>query len=485
MQNFKWARFMAAAIVSLVLTACGGISDPAPTAAPVPDMPTGLAASTVPDGFGLTWAAVTATAGGGAVTYRVLVDQDGDGPLAPVARDIVLTSASYTVTGTFELSAADARYSVQACNASGCGTPSASVAIGVSLPSFLLAAPARADSNPSVVVLSADGSTMAVGVANDSSAATGINGNQADTSAPYSGAIFVYTRSGGAWVQQAYLKMDTGQILSNFGAVIALSRDGSTLAAGASDFIGGGRAFIFSRSGGTWSQQARLVNTGPEADPNDRLGGSIALSADGNTVAVGDPVEDLYNGSVYVYTRAGTAWSQQARVKTGTPGDHNLGTSVALSADGNTMAVGAPIDASNALGVGGDELDTSAAYSGAAYVFTRTGSTWTKQAFLKASLLSENFGWSVAISADGNTVAVGAIQESNGVDAVGATYVFARASGAWIAQARQQSATSGANNEFGRVVALSLDGTLLAVSAKGSSYLYARSAGAWSARASF
>jgi hypothetical protein len=151
----------------------------------------------------------------------------------------------------------------------------------------------------------------------------------------------------------------------------------------------------------------------------------------------GDDTVDA--GAVYVFTRSGTTWSQQAYVKASNtgPGDA-FGSSVALSADGSALAVGAFRESSAAIGIGGDQGDDSAFFASAVYVFTRSGTTWSQQAYLKASNTGEGdeFGTSVALSADGSTLVVGAIDEfsaatgiggnqaNNSAPNAGAVYVF-------------------------------------------------------------
>ena len=158
-----------------------------------------------------------------------------------------------------------------------------------------------------------------------------------------------------------------------------------------------------------------------------------------------------YNaGAVYVFTRNGANWTQQAYVKASNAGngDH-FGNVVALSADGNTMAVSAYWESGGATGVNGNQNDNSIPQAGAVYVFTRSGTTWTQQAYIKASNTGnagvgdvpgdgDQFGFSLALSDDGNTLAVGATSEdsvANGINgnqkddstsSAGAVYVFAR-----------------------------------------------------------
>jgi hypothetical protein len=362
----------------------------------------------------------------------------------------------------------------------------------------------------SSVALSSDGGTLAVGACREASNATGINGNQADNSASYAGAVYVFTRSGSVWSQQAFVKASNTGANDQFGSSVALSSDGGTLAVGApgedssatgingsqsdNSATDSGAVYVFTRAGSVWSQQAYLKasNTGA----SDRFGSSVAISSDGGTLAVGAYYEDsnatgingnqadnsaTESGAVYVFTRSGSVWSQQAFVKASNTGaSDQFGSSVALSDDGGTFAVGAPAEASNATGINGNQADNSAIDSGAVYVFTRSGSVWSQQAFVKASNTggaNEHFGASVALSSDGGTLAVGAHgedsnatgingnQADNSASYAGAVYVFTRSGSVWSQQAFVKASNTGAYDSFGVSVALSGDGGTLAVGA--------------------
>ncbi|MFN9028966.1 MAG: SdrD B-like domain-containing protein, partial [Betaproteobacteria bacterium] len=383
----------------------------------------------------------------------------------------------------------------------------------------------------SAVALSADGSTLAVGAYGEASAATGINGNQADNSAPGSGAVYVYTRSGGTWVQQAYLKGSNSSSGSVFGNDLALSDDGSTLAVGAAG-EGSGAVYVYTRSGSTWSQQAYVKAS--NADFGDRFGRAVALSGDGSTLAVGAYMEDsaatgingnqadnsaIDSGAVYVYTRSGSTWNQQAYVKASNTDAYDyFGYTVALSADGSTLAVGAYMEDSAATGINGNQANNSAESSGAVYVYARSGSTWSQQAYVKASNTEAGdfFSVAVALSADGNTLAVGAMlehsaatgingnQANNSAGSSGAVYVYARSGSTWNQQAYVKASNTDAYDYFGYAVALSADGSTLAVGAaseasaatgingnqannsaieSGAVYVYTRSGSTWNQRA--
>ena len=123
-----------------------------------------------------------------------------------------------------------------------------------------------------------------------------------------------------------------------------------------------------------------------------------------------------------MFTRAADAWKQQAYVKaSNTDAEDRFGWSVALSGDGDTLAVGALFEDSAASGVGGGQADNTATNSGAAYVFTRAAGIWKQQAYVKASNTggSDWFGQSLALSGDGDTLAVGAVYEDSAATGIG------------------------------------------------------------------
>lgn len=343
--------------------------------------------------------------------------------------------------------------------------------------------------------LSVNGDILAVGAPQEDSA-----GAPTDNSAVDAGAIYVFTRAGNTWAQQEYIKASNTEAGDWFGRGVALSADGSTLAVAANgeDGAGGneadnsaenaGAAYVFTRNANTWTQQAYLKAS--NAEFWDLFGSSVALSADGNTLAVGANSEDSgagqgdnsasQAGAVYMFTRTANAWTQEAYLKASNSGsDQLLGRSVALSADGNTLAVGAHLEDSAAIGINGEQDNMSAADSGAAYVFTRSGKAWSQQAYVKPSntFQGSNFGESVSISADGNIIAVGAKDEdsmslgvggeqiNNLSSGAGAAYVFTRAANIWSQQAYVKAPNTDADDSFGASVALSGDGNVLAIGA--------------------
>jgi len=375
---------------------------------------------------------------------------------------------------------------------------------------YVKASNTRADDNfGEALALSADGNTLLVTAPLEDSAATGINGNQADASATNAGAVYVFTRNAGAWSQQAYLKAGNAYANAYFGWSIATSNDGNTVAVGAvgdaSNATGlngnganhsaadAGAAYVFGRSGNTWSQLAYVKASNTNA--GDNFGAAVALNAAGDRLAVGAPFESSNAtgiggnqtdnssedaGAVYVFSRSGGSWSQQAYVKaSNTVAGANFGNALALDASGNMLAVGAPYETSSATGINGNQADTSAAFAGAVYVFQRSGSAWSQQAYVKASNTNQhdNFGSALALSQDGTVLAVGAIGESsaavgldgnqadNSRDGVGAVYLFRAASNNWSQLRYIKPATAGQGGEFGSAIAFSSDTNTLAISA--------------------
>lgn len=358
------------------------------------------------------------------------------------------------------------------------------------------------------LALSADGQTLVVGAPQEGSAATGIDGAASDDTAENAGAVYVFARSGASWSQQAYVKASNTAAGDRFGATVALSGDGHTLAVGApgedsaattvhgdeadNSALESGAVYLFARSGAAWSQQVYVKASNTDAD--DGFASALALSADGNTLAVGAPAEasaatgidgdgddDTADnaGAVYVFARPSSGWVQQAYVKASNAGAHDhFGHSVSLSADGATLAVGAPFEDSRATGVDGTP-DEAAFDSGAAYVFTRRASEWSEQAFVKSSNtgVEDYFGWPVALSADGQVLAVAAAAEDGAGTGVGAeqqdgeansgaAYVFVREASGWSQVSYAKASNTDANDGFGHDLALSGDGQTLAVGAQ-------------------
>ena len=276
--------------------------------------------------------------------------------------------------------------------------------------------------------------------------------------------------------QQGNKLVGTGNTGSSYqGRSVAISADGNTaIVGGDMDNSNQGAAWIYIRSGSTWSQQGiKLVGTGNSGAANQ--GRSVAISADGNTAIVGGFGDNSYQGAVWVYTRSGSTWSQQGSKLVGT-GVSNIaarqGWAVALSADGNTALIGGWQDNST---------------KGATWVFTRSGSTWSQQGSkLVGTIVSSGTkqGYSVALSADGNTAIIGGIGENSGK---GASWIFTRSGTTWSQQGSELVGTGGSSDaQQGCSVVLSADGNTAMVggyannSGIGAAWVFIRSTGTWS-----
>jgi len=274
-----------------------------------------------------------------------------------------------------------------------------------------------------------------------------------------------------------------------FGSSVALSADGNTALVGApGDSGGAGAAWVFTRSGSLWSQQGEKL-TGASATGAARFGGSVALSADGDTALIGGARDAEGVGASWVFTRAGSIWAQQGEKLTGAgeSGPGAFGRSVALSADGSTALIGGPMDRPIAQGA-----------VGAAWVFTRSNATWSQQGEKltgAGEIGPALFGSSVAVSADGNTAMIGA--PNNGY-CLGAAWILVRSGGVWGQQALLRGAYEGSacddgpddgssdELQFGRGVALSADGNVGLVSKPfldalrlGGASIYTRAGSSW------
>jgi trimeric autotransporter adhesin len=335
------------------------------------------------------------------------------------------------------------------------------------------------------------GDTIAVGAFAEDSAATGINGVQTNnfSNGSNSGAVYVFFRTGTTWAQQAYIKASNTNSGDIFGVAVALS--GDTLAVGApqedsnASGVGGNQAdnslndagavYVYVRNAGVWSQQAYLKSSNPGGD--DLLGAALDLS--GDTMVVGAPGEASnatavngnqnndslpYAGAAYIFVRTAGVWSQQAYLKPANPRlESEFGFSVSVAAD--VAVVGAPFEDSSSTGVNSSSNE-SAENAGAAYVFSRVGNVWSRQAYLKASNTGagDQFGRCVAV--DGELVLVGATledsnaqgldgdQSNNAFTESGAAYSFTRADGSWTQDSYIKASNTGTGDGFGLAIAI-------------------------------
>jgi hypothetical protein len=322
----------------------------------------------------------------------------------------------------------------------------------------------------SSVSLSGDGDTAIIGGAGD-------NGGV--------GATWVFARSDGVWTQQGPKLVGTGEV-GPFGAgqgySVALSADGNTaIVGGPGDDNQTGAAWVFTRSDGVWSQQAKLVGTGALGPRGAVQGQSVSLSGDGNTAIVGGPGDGFsgidYAGAAWVFTRSGGVWSQQAKlVGTGAVGGATQGISVSLSGDGNTAIVGG----------GNDNRGSGEVGHGATWVFTRSDGVWTQQAKLVGTSVGPlEQGVSVSLSSDGSTAIAGGPLALDSSGNVGATWVFTRSHGLWNQQAILVGTGAVGDAFQGLSVSLAGDGNTAIVGGPGddnqtgAAWVFTRSDGLW------
>lgn len=329
---------------------------------------------------------------------------------------------------------------------------------------------------------------------------------------PDAGAVYVYVRDGGAWTQQARLTASNADEYDGFGYAVALHQD--TLAVGAiyerssatgvdgdqadNGTYSAGAVYVFTRTGGTWSQQAyvKASNTGFE----DHFGDRIALY--GDTLVVGVESEDSSgtgvdgdqsddgaedSGAVYVFEREGGAWAQQAYLKSSNSQARDwFGRGVAVFED--TLVVGARGEDSGAPGIDADQTDESASGSGVVYVFTRAGATWTQQTYVKSPAPAPNDGFGGSVALDGDTLVVGAAYDDGEATDSGAVFVYERAGRDWTLRARLTSPQPAELQYFGSALSLHEDALAVGVpfdagnasAASGAVYLFRRCDGAWS-----
>jgi hypothetical protein len=305
-----------------------------------------------------------------------------------------------------------------------------------------------------------------------------IAARSADTGANLSqGSAYVFVRTGSSWTQQQKLLAADGAASDQFGFSVAIS--GETIVVGASRSrigpeIEAGSAYVFVRTGTAWSQQQKLIAS--DAEDFDRFGSSVAIS--GETIVVGAPeiLDAHYSGSAYVFVRIGVSWSQQQKLALSGE-DDMFGTDVAIS--GETIVIGVWLD-----DIGANQNQ------GSAHVFVRTGTVWSQQQKLTASdgTGEDYFGKAVAIS--GETIVVGSYNDRVGSNfAQGSAYVFA-CGGAqhWTEQAKTTSPNGAIRDGFGSSVAISGETIVISASGddiganinQGSVYVFVRTGINWS-----
>jgi hypothetical protein len=459
----------------------------------------------------------------GVTSFKLTQNSVSSGGVAHVYPSVPGTATQTTLdVSVHRVDWNDARFVVTACNGVFCSdsAPIDATTISQQAITYLKASnPSPGDRFGHSLAVSGDGTIIAVGSQDESSNATGINGDQNNKLAPNAGAVYVYAKTAQGWVQQAYVKASNTKAGNLFGDDVALNFDGSVLVVGATvessrgkgvngdqdqstpttQQIGTGAAYVFRRSGTTWTQHAYLKAS--NAGGAQFFGHSVSVNLEGTIIAVGawgdnsgarvvngdqTGVAAPGSGAAYVFVGNANGWTQQAYIKASNAdaGDE-LGLKVKLSGRGDVLAVSAVREASGAGGVNGNQADNSLPMAGAVYVFARDGDDlWAQQAYIKASNPDslDLFGIGLAMNQSGDVLAVGApsegsnaegldgIQTDNSKIASGAVYMFTHEQSGWVQRAYIKPSNTTAlppGLYFGDGVWLSRSGTSLAVSAWG------------------
>jgi len=274
------------------------------------------------------------------------------------------------------------------------------------------------------------------------------------------GAVWVYVLRAGIYTFEASIVPADAATGDQIGLSVALSADGNTLGFGGPLRNLTGAAWVYARVAGVWTLQAEL--TGSPATTEDSQGSHVALSADGNTFAVGSPGTNSGLGQTFVFVRSGGTWTQQGSALVGTDivGVAYQGSIVSLDVYGNTLAIG---------GDGSDDSNI-----GAAWIFVRingvSGPVWAQQGpkLVGTGVIGgiSSQGASLALSKNGNTLLSGGVDDNS---SAGAVWVFARYDGVWTQLMKLTSSDAFVTTGFGGALALDADGTTAAIGGSGNS----------------
>ena len=430
--------------------------------------------------------------------YRLLENPDGHSGFTQVGDDI----PAGTLDATRDIAVhifnwIDAQYQVEACNLTGCTTSGVVTATAVMLDTIGYFKASNTDAKDEfgrTVALSADGQTLAVGSSYESSAATGIDGDQADNLAQRAGAVYVFRNGSSGWEQAAYIKASNAEAGDGFGSDVALSGNGDTLVVGTSwedsSAIGvdgdqsdnsaesAGAVYVFEFDGATWSQTAYVKPSNTE--PLNYFGAAVAVSEDGSMMAVGAPMDwEQYvgRGVVYLFALESDQWVEKQILDPPVATGERFGEVIALSGNGERLAVLKP-----------EMRDADFPLNGV-YVYRNNGDQWALETLLESSNIDpgDRFGLGgIAFNDDGTILAAGAPGESssaggingdqndNSAQDAGAAYVFSYDGETWNQQAYVKALNPDPGDLFGWPVALSADGrTLTAGDSPGAASVFA------------
>ena len=314
----------------------------------------------------------------------------------------------------------------------------------------------------SSVAMATDGTRIVVG-------AYGSDVTTTDT-----GAAYIFSRTGTTWTQEAKLTASDRLASDYFASTVAMDKTCTRVICGVyySDPGGlnaAGAAYVYVRSGTTWTQEAKLLASDRAA--NEYFGTSVSMNGDGTLAMVGCPAKSNSTGAVYIYSRATTTWTQEAKLlaSDGVTSD-NFGSTCAMS----DVATGCRVIIS---------AHGKSSFAGAAYVFLRTGTTWAQEAKLLPSVAvaGDSFGYNVSISFNGDRIILGAQSFDNvspSMTNCGAIYIFTRTGTTWTEGARVMASDKAANDAYGSAVRISGNGVYAIVGVPQAGYTGMTNAGA-------
>lgn len=453
-----------------------------------------------------TWSSVP-----DATHYEILENHDGRSGYTPIATSLSADTVNFTHDVAI-LKSINASYLLRSCNVTNCVESAEiyfdSAILNPAIGYLKASNTGHNDAFASAISISDNGQTLAIGAPLESSNGQGVNSDESNNFSFASGAVYVFHHDGQAWQQQAYIKANNADALDYFGSRLSLSADGNTLAIAALGEDSGttginstpnnqeddsGAVYVYSRVGNVWSQQAYIKAN--NTDENDGFGSSVSLDNSGTVLAIGAYQEDSNaqgvngassnnnasnSGAVYLFNFDGNHWAQTAYVKASySEANDWFGYALSLSGDGNTLAVGAYREDSAATGINGHELNNNSRNSGAVYLFRYASNSWQQQAYIKAHTQNgdDRFGYSLSIDDTGNTLAVGAYREDSAASGInadandnlasdsGAAYVFEYANNAWQQTAYLKASNADIADNFGSAVSISGDGATIAVGA--------------------
>ncbi len=328
--------------------------------------------------------------------------------------------------------------------------------------------------------LNSSGTAFATAISNDTAVVTQRNGR--NMAAEITGAAYIFTRAGVTWSEQAKLNGSNALVGGDFGRAAAIS--GNTVAVSApgnaSTGAQAGRVYIFVRNGAVWSEQTMLVSPMPNPATGNFFGASLALQ--GDTLVVGANGQRL----AFVFTRNAGIWTLQSTLS---DVDDSTAFGAAVGVDGNTIAVGAPGYLNGAVGQGG------------VFVFTQAAGAWTQSgAVLLASNGAQSNLMGATVSISGDTILAGApgffVAPGSTIQPQGSAYVFQRSAGAFSQQAILVASDAAPADRFGSALAINGDVAIVGApfanavppggtNTRGGAYLFRRTAGLWTASARF